>query len=823
MPTALGDLLREDGIKLLGPGPEHSCRCWNAAGHSHEDRSPSMSVNVEKGVFFCHACDIRGNAYEYLVKHRNLSPREAKQKLDGSGSPPQAKAPRPKTAKRPPRRLPDLPDKAVARHKYLDAAGKLHVVICRFDGKPKCLPYVPDGNGGWIERMPPGPHPLYNLKRILRAPPKHQITIVEGEKCADAMSKAFPRGTATCWLGGTNAAARTDWKPLYGRQVCLVSDADPPGRKCMERLAAHLAENGCRVRLGLAPGDDGADIADWIAAGGAQEAAQRIARILVEVKPESKKKSEYEIPEKPLAFQDNPFFRVLGNVDDRVAIMIASHRVLTFTRAELTRPSSLISIASIHFWQNLLNTSGIPTNAAYTIGSALLAEADQLGQVEPHRMIGRGLWRIPGGDVVWHLGDRLRLPTGEERPLDHYGSDLLAISRRRVAVGPDEPASDEELLEAAEAILAYRWRQRRDGIAFGGWLVSSLIGGALEWRPHLWLAAEAESGKSWLLKNIAKPFFGTDIVEHMSDVSSAGAARHMSSDSFPLLIDEAEPQHDRIEPLVEMVRISSGGDGMRVRATHNGYTMVQPRWSVMMSSTQMPNLSTADQTRFVHVQLGDRVEDWQGVREAILKAFTAERCRRMRARVFQDAPAILKAVESKVDILQNDEYLARMGARSAMIYGTLSACWQFFGATDNVLPESLPDKFLTASMPAKLLFTILALKLRWLDGDHSLGDLAADSQTPEKRKYARDHGILLEDKALLIDTESPALLEMLSRRNVWRNVGLRTTLKQIKEAYVVQHPRTFGNRRVRVIAIPTAAYKRLGISFSAIPEEESIL
>ncbi|MCP4383181.1 MAG: hypothetical protein GY798_17480 [Hyphomicrobiales bacterium] len=58
-------VLAHCGIKALGNGPELRCKC-----PFHDDENPSMSVNVDKKVFTCHAasCGEKGNILEFVQK-----------------------------------------------------------------------------------------------------------------------------------------------------------------------------------------------------------------------------------------------------------------------------------------------------------------------------------------------------------------------------------------------------------------------------------------------------------------------------------------------------------------------------------------------------------------------------------------------------------------------------------------------------------------------------------------------------------------------------------------------------------------------------------
>ena len=70
-------------------------------------------------------------------------------------------------------------------------------------GQVSCVP------GGWITSAIPEPGPLYRLPEVIDAT---EVWICEGEKAADAA--ALLGLTATTSAGGSNAAEKTDWRPM---------------------------------------------------------------------------------------------------------------------------------------------------------------------------------------------------------------------------------------------------------------------------------------------------------------------------------------------------------------------------------------------------------------------------------------------------------------------------------------------------------------------------------------------------------------------------------------------------------------------------------
>src|SRR5262249_44030518 len=78
----------------------------------------------------------------------------------------------------------------------------------------------------------PEPRPLYGLPNLAAA---QLVVVVEGEKCADAArSLGF---TATTSAGGSEAAGKTDWRLLAGKEIWILADNDAAGRKYADTVA----------------------------------------------------------------------------------------------------------------------------------------------------------------------------------------------------------------------------------------------------------------------------------------------------------------------------------------------------------------------------------------------------------------------------------------------------------------------------------------------------------------------------------------------------------------------------------------------------------
>ena len=125
---------------------------------------------------------------------------------------------------------------------------------------------------------------------------------------------------------------------------------------------------------------------------------------------------------------DNPHFRILGLAGDAVAIRIRAGRILQRTRESLTQPATLIAIAPLAYWARFTESDNLSSADGRKLGDTLIREADQLGQIDISKIAGRGAARVPSGDVVYHLGDRI-FADGREMPLDEDGQPWLAEPR----------------------------------------------------------------------------------------------------------------------------------------------------------------------------------------------------------------------------------------------------------------------------------------------------------------------------------------------------------------------------------------------------------
>jgi hypothetical protein len=83
-----GDLMR-NVLDHLNIRYRREYRGWQKVrcpsdNHRHGDRNPSASVNVPIGQYHCHACDLKGDGFDLMLRVEGLKAKDALVALGGS-------------------------------------------------------------------------------------------------------------------------------------------------------------------------------------------------------------------------------------------------------------------------------------------------------------------------------------------------------------------------------------------------------------------------------------------------------------------------------------------------------------------------------------------------------------------------------------------------------------------------------------------------------------------------------------------------------------------------------------------------------------------
>lgn len=268
---------------------------------------------------------------------------------------------------------------------------------------------------------------------------------------------------------------------------------------------------------------------------------------------------------------------------------------------------------------------------------SLIDACGRLGPFDPaEKLRGVGAWRGDQGELVWHCGDQLwtgeawRAP-GKLGPLVYPGAAALPHPAERDEGEAADKAFRALLKGELEAFLtlldSWQWAAEFDvdpqtggplkinghrlcSILVLGWICTALVGGALDWRPMIWLTGDAATGKSTLQKLIAL-VMGASLVSS-SDATAAGIYQSVGYSSRAAGIDEAEadPFSTKMKGMVELVRQSaSGGQILRGSNDPKKWRGFTARSSFLLSSIVIPPLFGQDLTRITILPLNALPKD----------------------------------------------------------------------------------------------------------------------------------------------------------------------------------------------------------------------
>jgi hypothetical protein len=225
------------------------------------------------------------------------------------------------------------------------------------------------------------------------------------------------------------------------------------------------------------------------------------------------------------------------------------------------------------------------------------------------RLRGVGAWLDDNGGLVLHMGDKI-LFGGEAKPPGEYGGRLYPAYAATAGVADSDHGATElfdGLLglfdswnwaeygreEEGQKILEHSWQS---WLVFG-WMGTAIIGGALAYRPPLWLTADAGAGKSAFL-DVVQQVIG-DVVKS-ANATQAYIWSTLGQSTRPVLIDEAEanPHSLRTKNLVELARQAFSGDKIgRGSSDHKAHDF-EARSSFLFSSIIIPPFAGQDVSRF---------------------------------------------------------------------------------------------------------------------------------------------------------------------------------------------------------------------------------
>ncbi len=227
----------------------------------HNDKKPSLSINLMDGRYNCFGCGEKGNTITFHAKKHAISISEASVNLSGIDL---------KKSKLP-----------VIFYDYRSEKGNLSFQVVRYSDK-SFKARRPNGKNSWVDTIKGLELTPYHLQHFKKS---KTIFVCEGEKDCNSLLKFGITAS-------TNPFGAGKWKPEYNKFfkkkiIVIVPDNDPEGKKHAEHVAENLHGIAKSIKIINLPVESKEDVTDWITKKrGNRKKLEKIVSDTLEWKPE---------------------------------------------------------------------------------------------------------------------------------------------------------------------------------------------------------------------------------------------------------------------------------------------------------------------------------------------------------------------------------------------------------------------------------------------------------------------------------------------------------------------------------------------------------
>lgn len=379
---------------------------------------------------------------------------------------------------------------------------------------------------------------------------------------------------------------------------------------------------------------------------------------------------------------------------------------------------------------------------------------------EENSVRGAGAW-IDDGRVVVNCGDQLYVD-GKIIPMDAIESEFTYVETPKY-LRPDRtvPLTNTEAVVLKTICEGVTWENPLSGSLLAGWLVIAPVCGALEYstgmeyRPHIWITGEAESGKSTVIRRIVRVVLGRIALNFEGGTTEASIREIAGHDARPLVYDEAEPSQT-MQNVIELARKATTGGVVG----KYGQGQMRIRFAACFSSINPPISKAADETRISLLTIKKNrkvsaMDDFERLTRLMDAHLNDDFSRRLIARTIDNMHTLLaniktfqRAARTVIGSARASEQIGTMLAGLHLLHSTKTISeelatewvkkykWNDHTAVDQ---KSEPEKLLQFISGYHVRFTTSAGVTR----DTTLGELILDasSKGEDQDKFLRRHGI----------------------------------------------------------------------------------
>ena len=355
---------------------------------------------------------------------------------------------------------------------------------------------------------------------------------------------------------------------------------------------------------------------------------------------------------------------------------VETGQIVSMKASELGRPQTLYKLADKDFWLAMYAPE-TKMGVICDMASAVLMQAcHRKGVFSLDSQRGVGVWRDGHARLLVNCGGLIVGEGVRCHPSEFVGRYVYEAGANVIDLECD-PLGNTDAARFRDICNRLSWRKRQSGDLLAGWCVVSVVGGALDWRPHIYVTGPKGSGKSTVMDNIVTGAVGSVGIKRDGGTTEAGVRKAIGTSSRPFIMDEAEaesgPRQQQMKLILEYFRNASSG-----AVVENAYATYVSRSAACFGAINPPVSQGADADRWSMLELmrntsADRDEHYRDLMADIRALIRPDFAARLLARTVANLDVLLDNIGVFVDVLSKKLGSKRAGDQiGTLLAGTYS-------------------------------------------------------------------------------------------------------------------------------------------------------
>lgn len=255
-------------------------------------------------------------------------------------------------------------------------------------------------------------------------------------------------------------------------------------------------------------------------------------------------------------------------------------QVLSFTATGLAQAPNLWTMGTPDEYRAILGDMEMKaSDVARCISEILQAICHEADIYDSEKVYGAGAWNFDGKLYVNTGADVYAPGLGEVMNHSDVPVDGVMIREGRSYHLDAQPLTNKQAHELMKICTSLTWSKGINGTLLAGWLVVAPVGGALRWRPHIFITGQKGAGKSTVMERIVEPVLGRTCIRMDGGSTEAGLRKVIKNSSRPVIMDEFEAENKRDGENVGRIltwarKASSGGTITNANASYRAQSAI---------------------------------------------------------------------------------------------------------------------------------------------------------------------------------------------------------------------------------------------------------